>query len=251
MIVSRPVFLKLGGSILTDKDKPNSFRRPVAKRLFTEIRKSGVPLVLFHGAGSFGHPQAMQWKLGEKVVTPDRRAGVASVLATVAKLHAEVLGVADAAGLKPVSVPVHLDTVSEGGVLVDLPIRRIKALMADGFTPVLHGTLVRDDEWGWRVVSADELMAELAADLNPCLGMFVTDVDGVLQGDAVMERVQSVDQVVPVGRSDATGAMSGKVHHGLIMADSCPVLIVNGLERGRVNDALRGKPVIGTRLGVA
>lgn len=249
--MSRPVFLKLGGSVLTEKDKASTFRRPVAKRLFTEIRKAGAPLVLFHGAGSFGHPQAIQWKIGTHPVTPERRAGVSAVLASVAKLHAEILAVAEASGLKPISIPIHLDVESSGGILEDLPVRRIKALMKDGFTPVLHGTLVRDDELGWRVVSADELMAELADDLEPCLTLFVTDVDGVMDGDKLMETVESVESVVSSGREDATGTMRGKVQHGLTIADACPVLIVNGMERGRVNDALRGKPVVGTRLGVA
>lgn len=249
--MSRPVFLKLGGSVLTNKEKPNSFQRPVAKRLFTEIRKAGAPLVLFHGAGSFGHPQAQQWKLGKATVTPERRAGVSAVLSAVAKLHAEILGVADASGLKPISVPIHLEATSEGGVLVDLPVRRIRSLMADGFTPVLHGTLVRDDELGWRIVSADELMAELAVDLEPCLGLFVSDVDGVLRDNQLVDRIASLDDVQIFGREDATGAMAGKVQQGLMMAETCPVMIVNGLEKGRVNDVLRGKPVPCTRLGAA
>jgi isopentenyl phosphate kinase len=42
--------------------------------------------------------------------------------------------------------------------------------------------------------------------------------------------------------------MAGKLEHAFTVADSCPTMIVNGLERGRVLDALRGKTVVGTRV---
>jgi isopentenyl phosphate kinase len=296
--MSRPVLVKLGGSILTEKDKEGVVRRAVARRLTAEIAKAQVPVVLFHGAGGFGHPAAARLP-GRGPLTPERRRGVARVLAGVAALQAEVLAAAQRAALPAVPVPVHLDVTSSAGMLEGLPIGRIKALLAEDFVPVLCGTLVRDHDEGWRVVSADELMAELAADLQPRLAVFATDVDGVLDAAGnVLAEVSSVDQVAPqppsaghggpasgygVVRSDArrdargdaqgdtrgeargdgprtahrdalavgadvTGRMAGKVRHGLAIADTCPVLIVNGNMRGRVGDALKGKSVPGTRI---
>jgi isopentenyl phosphate kinase len=54
------VFLKLGGSLITDKDTPRSPRRDVLARLAAEIlyahrQRPQMQLVIGHGSGSFGH----------------------------------------------------------------------------------------------------------------------------------------------------------------------------------------------------
>lgn len=247
----RPVFLKLGGSVLTDKGREGSLRKAVARRLLSEVAKAGVPVVLFHGAGSFGHPPAERWGLGTTPVTPDRRAGISETLAAVSRLHAELLQIAFDAGLRPISVPLHILTESAGGILEDLPVGRIQALLDEGFTPVLHGTVVRDDRLGWRVASADEILSDLAPDLEPRLAVFATDVDGVLdEGGQVIDVLGDVDVLVDAGGdgADITGRMQGKIRHGLAVAETCPVLVLNGTVRGRLLDALKGKRVVCTRL---
>lgn len=249
--MSRPVFLKLGGSVLTDKAKEGTFRKAVTRRLLSELAKADVPVVLFHGAGSFGHPPAERWGLGTRAVTPERLDAISETLAAVIRLHAQVLTLAQDNGLHPVSVPLHMLARSEAGALEGVPVRRIQALLEEGFTPVLHGTVVRDDALGWRVVSADELMAELAPDLQPRLAVFTTDVDGVEHEGRVLETVQDVQVVLDRGGdgADVTGRMQAKVRHGLSVAETCPVLVLNGTVRGRLLDALKGKRVLATRLG--
>lgn len=249
--MTRPVFVKLGGSVLTDKAKPGAVKRAVARRLLAEIAKAQVPVVLFHGAGSYGHPVAKAAGLDKGPLNPDRRRAVAQVLAAVSALQSEVLAAAERAAMPAVPVPVHLDATAADGILQDLPVGRVQGLVEDGFVPVLSGTLVRDEDHRWRVVSADELMAELAVDLDPRLTVFATDVDGVLRSDgSVIESVASVDEVPDLGSrgADVTDAMRGKVRHGLAIAETCPVLILNGSERGRLGDAVKGKATLCTRL---
>lgn len=245
-----PALVKLGGAVITDKQKSKSFRRAVAKRLMAELRRAKVPLVLLHGAGSFGHPQVEKYGIGQGPMTDERRDGVSRTMASVQHLHAEILALAAEAGLRPVSVPLHLELEAHNGALDGLPIERIQALLAEGHTPVLHGTLARDPDVGWRVVSADELMVALAEELEPRLAVFVTDVDGVLDDDGrPMETVTTADGIAQESVGvDVTGAMHGKVHHGLIVAETCPTIILNGLERGRLEDALKGRDVPCTHL---
>ncbi len=248
--MSRPVLIKLGGSVITDKSKPESFRRAVARRLITEITKAGVPVVLMHGAGSFGHPQAQEHRLHEPPVTGKKLDGVAATLGSVTCLHAEMLCIAAAAGLKPVSVPMHALARSDGGLLSDVPVDMVDDLLADGCTPVIHGTMVPDDAHGWSLQSADRFMAALAGELEPRLAVFVTDVDGVLDGGGeLVEEVRTGDAVVAAtgNGTDVTGSMAGKVAAALEVAAACPTIILNGNERGRLLDALKGKPVPGTR----
>src|SRR5688572_16169101 len=178
--MARPALVKLGGSILTDKSAESAFRRPAARRLLSEVAKANVPTVLFHGAGGFGHPQAARHRLGQAKAKPD---GVSEVLAAVGALHAQVVSLAFEAGLRPLSFPLHQCARIEGGTLADLPVEAIGKGIEEGYTPVLHGTLVRDPALGWRVVSADELMEVLSAELTPRLAVFATNVDGVFDRD--------------------------------------------------------------------
>ncbi len=257
-IMVRPVLLKLGGSVLTDKESEGRFRRAAAKRLLGEIARSELPVVLLHGAGSFGHPQAKKHAIGRKPVDNNARAGVSEILASVGKLHSDILQLAVAAGLRPVSVPLHLQCHSEGDQLMDLPCLRIGQLVAEGFMPVLHGTVVRDDDLGWRVVSADEILMELAHELDPRLAVFATEVDGVFDKDpghadaTLLPRVGPKDleglEDIDSGGADVTGRMIGKLERALVVATECPTWIINGMTRGRLHDVLRGKDVKGTRI---
>ena len=47
--------LKIGGSILTDKNRSNAARCEEISRVAEEIAARPEDLVLVHGAGSFGH----------------------------------------------------------------------------------------------------------------------------------------------------------------------------------------------------
>ena len=57
------IFLKLGGSLLTDKTSEETLRPDVLDRLASEICQAlaldrCIPLLLGHGSGSFGHVAA-------------------------------------------------------------------------------------------------------------------------------------------------------------------------------------------------
>ena len=52
-------FLKLGGSLITDKRTAQAFRADIASRVAFEIAQAleiaPQPLIIGHGSGSFGH----------------------------------------------------------------------------------------------------------------------------------------------------------------------------------------------------
>lgn len=251
--MARPALVKLGGSLLTDKGKESSFRRPAARRLLSEVAKANLPTVLLHGAGSFGHPQAERHRIGQAKAKPD---GVADVLAAVGSLSAQVVNLAQEAGLRPLAFPLHHLARMEGDVLADLPVDAIGKAVEEGYTPVLHGTLVRDDRLGWCVVSADLLMQELAPDLTPRLAVFATDVDGVFDrepGGAGARLLATVPATAAVAASagvgsDVTGRMAGKLVSARAVAAHCPTLVLNGDVKGRLLDALKGKAVPCSRI---
>ena len=60
------MLLKLGGSLITDKNQPNQARHNLIHRIAEEIstiikENPGMRIVLGHGSGSFGHMPAHRY----------------------------------------------------------------------------------------------------------------------------------------------------------------------------------------------
>jgi len=62
--MSELVLLKLGGSLITEKNQANTAKHDLIQRLANEIKSAldargdDLQLIIGHGAGSFGHIQA-------------------------------------------------------------------------------------------------------------------------------------------------------------------------------------------------
>jgi len=255
--MTKPALVKLGGSLVTDKGASDpTFRRGNARRALAEVAKAEIPIVLLHGAGSFAHPIVARTGLGSGPLDSKRREAVGEVLASLATLSAHMLEAAHGAGLRPVPVPLHLAVRQDSGQLEGFPFAEVSDLLDDGLTPVLHGTLVRDPATGWAILSADRILAELASELTPRVALFATDVDGAYDRDPAQPGARLLERVRPdtllghgSGRgADVTGRMAGKLEWAFAAAHHCPTLVVNGLERGRILDALRGKSVVSSRI---
>ncbi len=72
------IILKLGGSLLTDKNKPFSIREDIAKDSIQQIVDAEEKLILIHGGGSFGHPLAKKYNIGVSI-TKNRNEILASL----------------------------------------------------------------------------------------------------------------------------------------------------------------------------
>jgi len=256
--VPKPVLVKLGGSLLTDKSKDMTMRPDVAQRVVSEVAQARRPTVLLHGAGSFGHPFVKRFGIGTAPFDSAKLVGVSQTFTGVSYLAAEVLGLASESGLRTVPVPLHLEDIKTGS-LPKAVADEVEGLLYDGFTPVLHGTLVRDPDAGWRVLSADEILASLAARLKPALCLFATDVDGLYERDpkqfpnarlmpVVRGKGPAFAAASGAAGADVTGRMEGKLAHARAAAKHAPTSIVNGMAPGRLMAAMQGRPVVGTRI---
>ena len=59
------VVVKLGGGLITHKDKLCTVNSDVLESLAKQLSKSSKRLVIIHGAGSFGHLKAREYRLAE------------------------------------------------------------------------------------------------------------------------------------------------------------------------------------------
>lgn len=208
--------LKLGGSVITEKDRPETLDGAALEGLADAIARAGVEdLVLVHGGGSFGHHHAERHGVSTGTGSHDVDA-VTDVHGAMAALNQLVLGRLHERELP--AVPVHPFSAShrDAGGSLTLPTGQVATMLGEGFVPVLHGDVVAHAGQGVTIVSGDELVVELARGLAADRVGLCSSVPGVLGADdRVIEHVSSLDDVAEVlGGSDATdvtGGMAAKV----------------------------------------
>src|SRR5271170_6881364 len=165
-----PTVVKLGGSIITRKRQAERVRPKILRRLSEEVAAvSEAPIVLLHGAGSFGHPGARKFGLAR---APDRDAsaarrgrGAAIVSGEVRRLHLLVLRELLRAGASPWSIPVAGHARNLEGRLVSLDLTPFRNALSRGVLPVSFGDVIPDEAWGWSILSADTIAVSLATGL--------------------------------------------------------------------------------------
>jgi isopentenyl phosphate kinase len=248
-----PVLLKIGGSVITEKDSdiPERAKAGEIDRLSHEIAEfkseSGSNLILVHGAGSFGHPQAKKYKLNEEF----NAHGAYLTHASVKKLNSIVLESLNRAGVPSLSVHPLNSCLSENGNLVYFQLEQIKIMLERGIVPVLHGDVVMDRIKGIAVLSGDRIIQHLALELKASKIGAGSNVDGVLddRGDVIkkitpLSFMELKTHIKGSTSTDVTGGMLGKVSELLELANAgISSRIFNASKKGIVSRFLYGEDV--------
>ncbi|GAA0526814.1 isopentenyl phosphate kinase [Halorubrum aquaticum] len=243
-----PVVLKLGGSVITEKDRPETVD-DAALAAATDAVAAALDhgsvdrLVVVHGGGSFGHHHASEHGVSTTEGTHDADA-VMDVHDAMVRLNRAVLSSLHDRGVPAVPVhPLSLSARPEGtGGDLDLPLSSTATLLGEGFVPVLHGDGVATAGEGVTVVSGDELVVELAAGLEADRVGVCSTVPGVLDAEgSVIPSIDSLESVAEaLGASDATdvsGGMAAKVEELLALDAPASVFGPDGLEAFLRGDA--------------
>jgi isopentenyl phosphate kinase len=218
--------LKLGGSVITEKSAGSAgvIRYDILARVAADIASyPDLPLLLVHGAGSFGHPQAKTYHI-QSGVTRENRRGIFETHQAVRNLNAAVVAVLRSSGIEALPVhPLHGCETSDG-LLLPQPFGHVCRMIDLGLVVVIHGDVVMDRIRGACIVSGDQLIRVLAKDLKMDRVGLATDVPGLLaeDGSVVRELRRSTAHQVTIGRSDhidVTGGMEGKIAELLSLAD--------------------------------
>jgi len=214
--------LKLGGSVITHKEEPETVDRETLGALAEAVAEHGPgDLAVVHGAGSFGHHHADAHGVTTTEGTADAVA-VREIHGAMKRLNGAVLDALAARGVP--AVPVHPLSVArrdEAGALTH-PLAAVETLLGEGFVPVLHGDVIAHAGRGATILSGDEVVVELARGLGADRVGLCSAVPGVLDDDgAVIDRIESFEAVAEhLGGSaatDVTGGMAGKVRRLLAL----------------------------------
>lgn len=259
------LFLKLGGSLLTDKTGVEALRQDVLARVAEDIASAraadaSLRLVLGHGSGSFGHVAAAQYGTRNGAATPEQWRGFAIVSDAAARLNRAVVAALLAAGVPAVSFPPSAAVRCRDGQIVSQTLAApVTAALAAGLIPVIYGDVAFDETRGGTIVSTEEVMMSLATDLSPAWLLLAGETAGVYDaaGDVIPAITpETLAAVLPaLGGSrgtDVTGGMAAKVVQMLDLTAAQPglrVRIFSGLEAGALA-AVLGRPdyTVGTVL---
>ncbi len=254
-------FVKLGGSLITDKNQENTFRAEVMDRLAAEIAGAladtpNLQLLLGHGSGSFGHVAASQHGTIDGVNTPQQWRGFTEVATVAARLSGLVSESLHQAGVPVWRLQPSASARCQDGRLVEMALHPVRAALAHGLVPLVHGDVSLDDVRGGTIISTETIMHHLSAHLPVGRILLLGEVEGVYDADGAI-----IPEITPVNieryasalggssGTDVTGGMLTKVRDMLDLAGTRPGLtvhILDGRQPALLGRALRGQIDTGT-----
>jgi isopentenyl phosphate kinase len=253
------IFLKLGGSLITDKTHPYTARVDKLDALAAEIAaclqmESELHLVLGHGSGSFGHAAASLHATRLGVSTPEAWQGFAEVWYQASRLTRLVVEAFHRANLPVVAFSPAASVIAQDGKVANWETYPIQAALSDGLLPIINGDVAFDRIRGGTILSTEDLFAYLAHQIRPQRILLAGLEDGVWADFPSCEHLLreitpgSITQLTPsLGAAtgiDVTGGMYTKVTGMLSLVEEIPdleILIFSGERPGNLRRALLGE----------
>lgn len=241
--MSEVVFLKLGGSLITDKRRVETPRPAVIERVAKEIAAAltdhpDLQLVLGHGSGSYGHFSAERY--GIQQGNPQDWRGYAETAAAAQRLNRMVTDALLAAGVPAVSMQPSASARCHDGELVQLAVDPIAGLLDRHLVPLVYGDVALDDVKGCTIISTEQVFVHLARQLRPQRIIMAGEVAGVYSGDPQRDSIvrmlpeitsrnyAEVSKMLAASYGvDVTGGMASKVRDLFALVQEQPTLTVH------------------------
>lgn len=251
--------LKLGGSLITNKNIAHQARTDVIRRLGEEIagalrEDNELKLIIGHGSGSFGHMPARKYHTRQGVQTVEEWRGFAKVHAEAAALNQIVLHELRAAGL-PCLAFTPLDQVeSENGLITNWDTTHLFEAIRQQLIPVVFGDTVFDSVLGGTIASTEDLFVNVCENLKEPSRILLAGLENGVwldfpQNTQLLEKIDAAqetendfirDSVFP----DVTGGMREKVRlmkELVLSGKTLQAFIFSGMTPGNTLSALKGQ----------
>jgi len=254
--------LKIGGSVITNKQREFAASRKTISRLTKEIHEGASgQLIVVHGGGSYGHHMAKRYELSEGYRNHSQIPGFVRTRQSMMELNKIVLDSAIRNGLPCISLQPSSFVRMKNGRIEEMNLRIVRDLLDLQMIPLLFGDVALDEELGFCILSGDQLASRLASELAATQVILAVDVDGVFDSDPklypkarLIGRMTAADAKALIQKrkqsapsSDVTGQMMGKLKEMLPAVErGIQVIVLNGCVPRRVSEALKGRLTVGT-----
>jgi len=246
--------VKLGGSVVTEKDRPLTIDGRAIRRLCEELASSNTKrLIVVHGGGSYGHYLVRSLRLLPPTKSASR-ISLAKVVHGMDELSSAITGGLIESGLPGVVLPTFSVATSMLGRIKALYLKTVRSALDLGLVPVMRGDLCCDEATGYSVVSGDVVAEALAERLRVGKIIMCLDRDGLEADGRALPVVRMRDRsyrslLWSTAGLDVTGGMAHKLEAlRPLSRRGMGLLLINGRRRGRLLSALKGESVIGTEL---
>jgi isopentenyl phosphate kinase len=253
------IFLKLGGSLITDKDQARSARFQLISQLAGEIRQAldqqpNLKLLIGHGSGSFGHYSANRHKTIEGAHNPSQWLGFTQVWKDARDLNQIMIEALFKANLPIIAFPPSAWVVTDNRQILQTFNSPLTSALDSGLIPVIQGDVIFDQRLGGTILSTEDLFFFLAANLHPRRILLAGIEPGVWESfpdrnhlilKITPGSLQQLDKAISGSSSiDVTGGMQKKVATMLELLAFQPDLkisIFSVLQSGALFSALTGE----------
>ncbi|HNV45294.1 hypothetical protein KBB59_01080 [Candidatus Woesebacteria bacterium] len=258
--------IKLGGSIITDKEVFMSLRKATLSRLVGEIASARQEnpqqmLIIGHGQGGFAHVPATKYQTMAGFINEESRLGMAVVQDTAATLNRLVVHEFIKHELPAVSFYASNTIVADQREKLHFCPDVVKEYLDKDLLPITCGDVLVDRQQGCTIWSTEKILAFLAdyflqqgVKVNKIV--HVTEVAGFLdkQGQLVPEITAKTwpkfrQDLRHTRGFDVTGGMGLKIEESLNLAKlGIESVIISGMLKNNLYWALTNQDCVGTTI---
>lgn len=256
------ILIKLGGSLITQKDTPYTAKLDVINKIAAELKeiitvKKDTVFLLGNGGGSFAHYPAQKFNMKEGIKTKEQIFGYAAVQDGAAQLNRIVVDVLLAYSIAASSLHPSSFLTSYRGKKKELFTDSLFGLLKIGVVPVIYGDIVYDEMDGCHVFSTEDLFSLLIPalinnDYTIEKIIQLTTVAGVLNKDKntipsiTSKNIETIKKhIYGTAGFDVTGGMLHKIEAALFYAQKG---IVTYILQGNTNEKLLTKAVFDNKV---
>ncbi|MFX1323221.1 MAG: type 2 isopentenyl-diphosphate Delta-isomerase [Promethearchaeota archaeon] len=253
------ILLKLGGSILTDKNKPFSIREDVVRSVVQQIIDANKKIILIHGGGSFGHPLAKKYNISTGIDSSisNQILGLSEIHQSMNKFNSYIINLFLEHKYPALSVQTSSIFIKDSQIISTYSIDIIETALDLNILPILYGDIILDKQGSFSIISGDRIIFELCENLNKYSvskviftmetdGLYIQDNDkkSILVIECNSNELESLELAALGQKIDVTGGIRGKINTiKEICKYNIPVQIINGLENGNIIKALKGQKI--------
>ncbi|MCJ7624803.1 MAG: isopentenyl phosphate kinase [Anaerolineaceae bacterium] len=166
------IFIKLGGSLITDKHNPSVPNRTSIMQLATEIADAlrlnpELKLIIGHGSGSFGHVPAKKYDTYNGAYSPAQWQGFIEVWKEARTLNQIIIDALFAFDLPILAFPPSAALISENRMVTSWDLTPLEKALQANLIPLINGDVVFDTAIGCTILSTEELFFHLATIFQP------------------------------------------------------------------------------------
>ncbi len=258
------IFVKLGGGLITDKSKPRTVKLEKIKQFARDFKKTlnqskDTYFILGNGAGSFGHYEALKYKLPSTINSGQKSYGFSVVQESVKTLNKLVVDELLKQKIPAISVHQSSLLLAKQGKLQKIFTEPLEGFLKLGIVPVIYGDIVYDSANDSHIFSTEDAFSFL---INKFHGkkykvlkvIYLTPVRGLLDSKRRVVSKITIRTIAKFKQNlfrtegfDVTGGMKHKIEQAISLArKKIKVYITSGLSKNALMDAVFDRNFSGT-----